>query len=109
MITKYEVLEVAFGPPTARFTNEAVTCKWGLIFKDDDGNDIHVQICDCPPDERPPDEQSYLRNTMWQIGGVDNEPTIEAVLARLHRESPDIGTIASMVFREGGGGAAAEE
>ena len=121
MITTYEVLEVAFGPPTAHWTNEAVTCKWGLRFNDDDGNDIHVIIHDHHPDERPPTPPGRTpdRSWLWHICGVDNEPTMKAVLARLHRESPDIGVIASMVYRsdadasedasEGGGSGAASE
>ena len=48
MFTTYEVLKDAFGPPAACWTNEAVTCKWGLRFNDDDDNVIHVIIYDSP-------------------------------------------------------------
>ena len=113
MIAPYEVLKDAFGPPTARWTNEAVTCKWGLRFNDDDGNDVHVHIGDYHPDTPP--GRTPEQSSLWLICGVDNEPTMKAVLARLHRASPESDGFAYMEYvsedaSEGGdGGAAAEE
>ena len=120
MFTTYEVLKDAFGPPAACWTNEVVTCKWVLRFNDDDDNVIHVIIYDSP-DERPPTPPGRTpdQSSLWHICGVDDEPTMKAVLAALHRVAPDSGGFASMEYGSadasedasegGGGGAAAEE
>lgn len=114
MLTTYDVITDAFGPPTARRTNEAVTCHWGLRFNDDDDNVIHVIIHNRHPDNRPP-PPGELSDQIWYICGVDSEPTMKAVIAELHEARPGN---SCLIFAEyasedasegGGGGAAAEE